>query len=295
MKKIVVAGLLGLSSYLFADVNAVVSVVPEQTFLKAIGGDKVNVSLMVQPGSSPHTYEPKPSQMKDISKADVYFSIGVEFEEAWLPRFASQNKKMKIVDLGSGIKKIAMVGHNHHEEGAKSSMKKEVKHEHKHEDELDPHIWTSVGNIKIIAKNIYNNLVTLDKTNEKYYKANYDAFLTKLGNTDKSIKEILKNTKPKSKFMVFHPAWGYFASQYNLEQLAIEAGGKNPTPKQIAFLIAEAKEEKVKAVFTAPEFSEKVASQIAKEVGVPVIKVSPLNPKVCENLISLAKAIANTK
>lgn len=295
LKKIILSGLLGASSLLFADVNAVVSVVPEQTFLKAIGGDKVNVSLMVQPGSSPHTYEPKPSQMKDISKADVYFSIGVEFEEAWLPRFASQNKKMKIIDLGSGIKKIAMVGHHHHDEESKPSMKKEVKHEHEHEDGLDPHIWTSVGNIKIIAKNIYNNLVALDKTNEKYYKANYDALIAKLGNTDRSIKEILKNTKPKSKFMVFHPAWGYFAKEYNLEQLAIEAGGKNPTPKQIAFLIAEAKEEKVKAVFTAPEFSEKVASQIAKEVGVPVIKVSPLNPKVCENLISLAKAIANTK
>ncbi len=284
LKKIILSGLIGASSLLFADVNAVVSILPEQTFLKAIGGDKVNVSLMVQPGSSPHTYEPKPSQMEDISKANVYFSIGVEFEDAWLPRFTAQNKNMKIVDLSSGIKKLPMVGHHHHGE-----------EKPKHESKLDPHVWTSIVNNKIIAKNIYNSLITLDKTNEKYYKANYDAFVGKLDNTDKTIKEILKNTTPKSKFMVFHPAWGYFAAQYNLEQLAIEAGGKNPTPKQIAFLISEAKEEKVKAVFTAPEFSEKVATQIAQEVGVPVIKVSPLNPKVCENLITFAKAIANTK
>ena len=292
MKKIVIAGLLGLGSFLFADVNAVVSIVPEQTFLKAIGGDKVNVSLMVQPGSSPHTYEPKPSQMKDISKADVYFSIGVEFEEAWLPRFASQNKKMKIVDLGSGIKKIAMVGHNHHEEEKpKHSMKKEGKHGH--EDELDPHIWTSIANNKIIAKNIYNNLVALDKANEKYYKTNYDAFIAKLDTTDKSIKEILKNTKPKSKFMVFHPAWGYFATQYGLKQVAIEVEGKEPKPKQVAQLIKEAKKERVKAIFTAPEFSEKVATQIANELKIPVIKVSPLNPKWGENLIHLSHAISN--
>jgi zinc transport system substrate-binding protein len=92
--------------------------------------------------------------------------------------------------------------------------------------------------------------------------------------------------------MVFHPAWGYFARDYGLTQLAIEAGGKNPKPQQLMHLIEEAKHEKVKAVFTAPEFSEKVAKQIAKEVGVVVIKVSPLNPNWSENLIQLAKAIA---
>ncbi len=290
-KKIVMIGLLGATSFLFANVNTVVSVVPEQTFVKAIGGDKVNVSLMVQAGSSPHTYEPKPSQMKDISNADIYFSIGVEFEEAWLPRFASQNKKMVITDLSKGVSKLPMVGH-HHDDEAKPKTHGKV-NEHEHENELDPHIWTSIANNKIIAKNIYDALIKADKINEKYYKANYDKFIGKLENTDKTIKEILKNTKPKSKFMVFHPAWGYFATQYNLEQLAIEAGGKNPTPKQIAYLISEAKEEGVKAIFTAPEFSEKVAIMVAREVGVPVIKVSPLNPKVCENLISLAKAIAN--
>lgn len=285
LKKIILSVLIGASSFLFADLNVVVSIAPEQTFLKAIGGDKVNVSLMVQRGSSPHTYEPKPSQMKDISKADVYFSIGVEFEEAWLPKFQNQNKTMKIINLGDGITKIAINQNTKHQKHTDN---------HKH-GKLDPHIWTSITNNKIIAKNIYNNLIALDKTNEKYYKANYDALMTTLSNTDQSIKNILKDTKPKSKFMVFHPAWGYFAKDYGLEQLAIEADGKNPTPKQIAFLIGEAKEEKVKAVFTAPEFSDEVASQIAKEVGIPVLKVSPLNPKVCENLISLAKAIANTK
>ena len=288
MKKAIVAGLLGISSYLFADVNAVVSIIPEQTFVKAIGGDKVNVSLMVQAGSSPHTYEPKPSQMKEISKADIYFSIGVEFEEAWLPRFASQNKKMKIVDVSSGVSKMIMVGH-HHEDEKQTSHKKDTHDEH----ESDPHVWTSIVNNKIIAKNIYETLVKFDKANEKYYKTNYEKLIAKFENTNKTINEVLKNTKPKSKFMVFHPSWGYFARDYNLEQLAIEAGGKNPTPKQIAYLIKEAKEEQVKAIFTAPEFSEKVATQIAKEVKVPVIKVSPLNPQVCENLIALAKAIAN--
>jgi zinc transport system substrate-binding protein len=290
LKKIMISAMIGMSSFAYANVNAIVSIVPQQTFVKAIGGDKVNISLMVPTGSSPHTYEPKPSQMRDISKADIYLSIGVEFEEAWLPKFVTQNKKMKVVDIGAGVVKIAIDKHEDH--GHESAEKKKPKVD-THEDAFDPHIWTSVANIKIIAKNIFENLVALDKENADYYKVNYDKLLVKLNKTDETIKEILKDTPPKSKFMVFHPSWGYFADQYNLTQFAIEAGGKNPTPKHMVYLIDEAKEEKVKAIFTAPEFSESIAISIAKEVGVPVVKVSPLHPKVCENLINLAKAIAN--
>ena len=99
---------------IFAKVNIVVSIVPQVKFVKLIGGDRVDVALMVEAGNSPHTYEPKPSQMKDISKADIYFSIGVEFEEAWLGRFANQNADMKIVDTSFGITKTSITHHNKH-------------------------------------------------------------------------------------------------------------------------------------------------------------------------------------
>ncbi|MEA3513192.1 MAG: zinc ABC transporter substrate-binding protein [Campylobacterota bacterium] len=283
MKKIILASLVGLSTFVYANVNTVVSVLPQKTFVEAIGGDKVNVALMVKPGNSPHSYEPKPSQMKDISKADIYFSIDVEFEHVWLPKFKNQNKKMEIVDISHGIKKMKMVVHSHDD--------KYEKHD-KHEG-YDPHVWTSPSNVKIIVKNIYKKLSTYDKKNASYYKANYEKFLKHIKKTDNQIKKILVDVDTGSKFMVFHPAWGYFARDYGLVQMAIEAGGKNPKPKQVMHLIEEAKEEKVKAVFTAPEFSEKVAKQIAKEVGVAVIKISPLNPKWSKNLIRLAKAISN--
>jgi len=310
MKKIIAASILGLSTFAYAQVNAIVSVLPQKTFVEAIGGDKVNVSLMVKPGNSPHSYEPKPSQMKDISKADIYFAMGVEFEDAWLDKFKNQNKNMEIVHLDEGIVKIKMAAHSHdedhkgehnehkehghhdHDEDHKDHEKHADHDEHKHEG-FDPHVWTSPSNVKIIAQNIYNELIAHDKANASYYKANYEKFLTYIKDTDKQIKTILLDIETGSKFMVFHPAWGYFAKDYGLTQLAIEAGGKNPKPKQVMHLIEEAKEEGVKAVFTAPEFSEKVANQIAKEVGVPVIKVSPLNPKWSQNLQNLAKAIAN--
>ena len=268
-----------------ATVNAIVSVLPEKTFVDAIGGDKVHTTVMVLPGNSPHAYEPKPSQMKEISKADIYFAIGVEFEAAWLPKFANQNRQMVIVDLSKGVIKSAIKAHHH--------PRKKTQTKHAHQDEsLDPHIWTSPANVKVIAAHIYQALIAQDPENSDYYKKRYEAFLRHADATDKQIKTILTHTPEGAKFMVFHPAWGYFAKAYNLTQIAIEAGGKNPKPKQVIHLIKEAKEEQVKAVFTAPEFSQKVAEQIAKEVGVPVVAISPLNPNWSQNLIGLAKAIA---
>jgi zinc transport system substrate-binding protein len=320
MKKILVALAL-LSSAVYAKMDVAVSILPIQTFVQKIGGDKVNIALMVKPGNSPHTYEPKPSQMKQIAKAKLYFAIGVEFENVWLKKFHDVNKNMEIVHADGGIKKLPMAKHSHgdkeHEhEGHKDHDKHDEHNAHghkahnehdyhdkhhnehaKHEEHdehkgLDPHVWTSSENVKIIAKNIYHALVHEDIDNAKYYKTNYEKFLKEIHEVEHTIENILKNSH-EAKFMVFHPAWGYFAQQFHLDQIAIEAGGKNPKPKQLMHLIEEAKEEKVSAVFTAPEFSESSAKQIARAVGVPVIKVSPLNPKWGKNLIRLAKAIAN--
>jgi zinc transport system substrate-binding protein len=284
MKKITLISLL-LTTYIFSNINAIVSILPEQTFVKAIGGDKVDVSLMVQPGNSPHTYEPKPSQMIDITKAHLYFAIDVEFEHVWLPKFQNLNPKMHVIDLADNITKMQMQ-ENHEEEGEEAHHS-----EHEHEGE-DPHIWTAPANVKIIAHNIYNALKKEDPENTNYYKRNLDIFLASIDETDRQIIHFLSSLEDTRRFMVFHPSWGYFAQAYNLEQIAVEVEGKEPKPKELIHLLKEAKEEKVKAIFTQPEFSDTVAKIIAKELQIPVVKVSPLAPNWSENLINIAKAIA---
>jgi zinc transport system substrate-binding protein len=274
MNKLIIT-LIFLSTLSYAKLNTIVSILPQQTFLKAIGGNKINITLMVKLGNSPHTYEPKPSQMIQIHKANLYFTIGVEFEHIWLSKFKAQNKNMKIIDTSKNIVKLTMQkNHNSNKHGV-----------------LDPHIWTSPINVKQIAINTYNALAKYDPKNRDYYKDNLNNFIKEIEFTDYKIKKILSDSK-NNKFMVFHPSWQYFANEYSLIQLPIEIEGKKPKPKELIKLIKTAKKENVKVIFTSPEFSNKLARIIASELNIEVKKVSPLNPKWSKNLIDLAEAIS---
>lgn len=275
MKLLAVLFFLFLQTSLFAKLSIVVSITPQKTFVQKIAGEMAEVTVMVPQGASPHSYEPKVSQMVALSKADIYFSIGVEFEEAWLGKFQSQNKNLNFVDMAAGIEKIEM-----------------AKHHHEH-DELDPHVWTSPKNVAVMAQTIYEKLTQLDPEHQQLYKQNLIDFLVEIDNTDTKIKAIFKTLKPNTSFMVFHPSWGYFAKEYHLMQIAVEVEGKKPKPKEMIEIIKEAKEENVKVIFTQPEFSDKSARTIAKETGVSVKKISPLSADWSQNLIQMAQAIAN--
>ena len=202
MQKLLLFLSLLTTTLLFAKPVVAVSVLPQQAFVEKIAGDYVDVLLMVAPGNSPHSYEPKPSQMIALSKAELYLSIGVEFEHAWLDRFASQNKNLRIVNISDGIAKLALAEHHHHQEAHHDA------HEHEHgddEDGLDPHTWTAPNNVKIMAHAIYEALVSIDKEHESAYKQNLENFLTEISQTQTEIKTLLKNTPKETKFLVFHP------------------------------------------------------------------------------------------
>ena len=284
MKRIVFGILLLLCVPAIAKINTIVSIAPQKGMVEMIGGELVHVTLMVPSGSSPHSYEPKPSQMNDVNNAELYFSIGVEFEEAWIGRFSNQNKSMKIIDVASGIEKIEMVEHA-----------KDEGHDHDHDHEgADPHVWTAPSNIKIIGKNIYESLIQTDPKNSAIYAKNYEAFLIKVEELENRLKEILKDIPPETKFMVFHPSWGYFAKEYNFIQWALEVEGKEPKPKTLTKIIKEAKENRVKVIFAQPEFSDKSTRLIAEELSIEVIKISPLSEDWYGSLIDLAEGIAKS-
>ncbi len=268
---------------LSAKMDVIVSIVPQKYFVEKIAGDLVDVTVMVPPGASPASYEPKPSQMKKVAKARLYLSIGVPFEKAWLPRFAAQNRKMRVVDTAAGIAKRPMQSHRHgHEHGL-------TRHAI-HADSLDPHVWLSPPLVKIMARNIAEALEESDPVHAAEYRRNLRLFEREVDDLDRRLKSILKPCRGMA-MMVFHPSWGYFAHEYGLKQIPIEAEGKEPKSRELAELVREAKEEEVRALFVQPQFSRRAAEAVASSIGAKIVIADPLAAEWAQNLLEVAKRV----
>ena len=265
-----------------------VNILPQKYFVEKIVKDKFEINVMVKPGSSPHNYEPKPSQMKSLVNSKAYFLVGDPFEQAWMDKFKQNAKNTLFVDTTKGIEKIQMEEHNHHDEATV-----DAKHDEHDHSGFDPHVWLDPLLVKIQAKNIYEAMVEIDSQNGDFYKTNYEEFIKELDTLDENIKTILSPYKDKA-FMVFHPSWGYFAKRYDLEQISIEIEGKEPKPNELVELIEEAKKYDIKIVFVAPQFSQKSAKTISKNINANVIAIDPISGNWKESMLDTANQIANS-
>ena len=268
-----------------------VSILPQKYFVQKIVKDKFDINVMVKPGASPHTYEPKSSQMKSLSNSKIYFYTGVSFENAWLDKFKLSAKNTIFVDTAVGIEKLAMEAHSHEGE-EHNEHKDEAKHDHENEA-LDPHIWLDPILVKIQAKNIYDAIVKIDSQNSDFYKTNYEEFLKELDLLNNELETILKPYENRA-FMVFHPSWGYFAKRYNLEQISVEVEGKEPKPNELVELIKDAKIHDIKIVFVSPQFSQKTAKTISSSINAKVVSIDALDENWASSILSTAKEIANS-
>lgn len=263
-----------------------VSVLPQKYFVQQIGKDHVDVQVMVQPGASPATYEPKPRQMAALAGARLYFSIGVAFESVWLEKIMAANPALTLVRTDDGIPKIPMATHQHDGEGARS----EARRGHGESDAhgiLDPHIWLSPPLVKQQAGVILNALKAADPKHGADYDDNYRDFVAEIQNLDRALKKTFAG-KEGLAFMVFHPAWGYFAQAYGLQQVPIEIEGKDPKPAQLQALITHARDRGIRIVFVQPQFSTKRAELVAREIGGQVVFADPLALDWLDNLHAVA-------
>ena len=277
---VVVMGLSGCSanppsSTQTSQIPISVSIDPQKYFVEKIGGDNVAVNVMIAPGVDPHTYEPKPEQLKQLSKTQAYFTVGVSLEDAWKDRLQSVNPKMLVVDTSKGVEKLPLEEHEH---------------EHEH-GSLDPHIWLSPKRVKLQAETIYQTLVQIDPQNQAKYQANLEGFIQEIKSLDQDIQQNFKNIKSR-KFIVFHPEWGYFAKDYGLEMISIEVEGNEPSASELADLIKSAKTEKIKVIFAQPEFSTKSSETIAKEIDGQVMTISAFSPDWSNNLRQVSKKMS---
>ncbi|WP_072681235.1 metal ABC transporter solute-binding protein, Zn/Mn family [Arcobacter sp. LA11] len=332
MKKILLI-LLALSSFLLSK-EVTVSITPQKYFVQKIAQDKVTVNVMVKPGFSPATYEPKVSQMKKLSSSEAYFSIGVPFESVWLEKFRHANEKMLLVDTSNGIEKIEMEEHVHHEDEEKHEKHEDEKHKHHEHEEHAHHDKEAheehAHNEEKHEKHAHHEDEEKHEEHEKHEHGGLDPHIwldpilvkvqakniySALVKIDIENKEFYRKNYESflneldsldnkletilkqyehKAFMVFHPSWGYFAKRYDLEQIAIEVQGKEPKPAQLVELVEEAKKHNIKIVFVSPQFSQNGAKTISKSINGNVAIINPLAEKWDENLIKVAKEIAKT-
>ncbi len=265
-----------------------VTIEPQRYFVEQIAGDNFKVNTIVPAGTSPETYDPTPSQMVALGKSSLYFMVGyLGFENAWGKTLAENNTGVIVVNTSNEISLIegenlenVIGGHQHHEG-------------HNHQG-VDPHIWSSPKSALIMAENMLNALVMADVENQKEYRENFNVLQSEIIATDKKIATLLENAPVKS-FIIYHPALGYFARDYNLTQYSIEFEGKSPSPQQLKQMIDFAQEQEVKTIFVQKGFDMKNAESLAKEVGASIHSIDPLSYNWSEELIKIAEILSKNE
>lgn len=228
-------------------------------FAKAVGKEKVDVQVIVPNGTEPHDFEPKPKDLANLSKSQIFVYNGLGME-TWVDKSlaAVNNKKLLVVEASKGCNPI------------KSDDEAAVK-EH---GQYDPHTWISLSMAKIESKNIEEALIKVDPSNKDYYEKNYNEFASKLDNLLNEYKEKFNGVKSKD-FITGHAAFAYFCRDFNLKQNSVEnvfAEGE-PTPKKMQELIDYCKKNNVKTIFVEDMASPKVSETLAKEVNAKVEKI----------------------
>jgi len=268
-------------------IQVFVSILPQKYFVEQIGGDAVDIRVMVAPHQNPENFEPLPSQMTTLSKADIYFAIGVPFEDAWLQKFTASYPRIRLVHTDAGIAKKPI--RDHANSPPSSDTHASSSHDHPHG--VDPHVWLSPELVRIQARHIRDALTSVDPARAQKYDANFKEFMAELSILDQKIKTIFATPAMDKKFLVFHPSWGYFADAYGLTQLAIEIEGKEPKAKELKQLIEVASVHHIRTVFVQPQFSVKQAEIIAREINGRIEVIDPLAGDWGDNLLRTAAAI----
>lgn len=266
---------------------------PIAGFAERIGGEHVRVQSLLAPGQSPHTFEPTPKVIADVSSARLLFEIGLPFERTIVSKIGNAEKRLEIVDASAGIKPRMLTAregceaddHAHHDHAHAG----DAAHSHG-AGELDPHVWMDPGNAITIARTICDALITADPAHKAEFSANRDALCAELASLNDEIQKMLAAFAGRS-FYVFHPAYGYFAQAYDLQQVAIESGGQQPAARELQALVEQAKADRISVLLVQPQYGKRMAATIADEIGATVVTADPLAKDYIPNMRNLAEAV----
>jgi zinc transport system substrate-binding protein len=251
-------------------IGVVVSLGPQVEFVKAVGGDKVDVTLMVPSNADPHTYEPLANQLSRVSNAKMYAELGtpIEFEVNYMDKIRAINPNMLVLNTSKGIKLIPNSAENE-------------------STTMDPHDYVDPKNAKIMVNNIYQGLVEIDPADKDYYQKNRDSYLQQLDDLDKNTTKLLKG-KQGTYILIYHPAFGYYTKDYNLTQVGAMINDEEPSPQRIAMMVNIAKQNNITVIYTEPQYDPKFMQSIASQIGAQVLNVNDLDEHYIKNMEDIA-------
>lgn len=251
-------------------VTVTVTISPYKYFVDQIAKGKVDVNVMVSNGNNPETYEPYAQQMMELSKSALYLKVGsIGFEQTWMKKLQDNAPDMKVIDTSVGIKPAKTPGGN-----------------------IDPHVWMSCSNARIIASNILKALCELEPKNKAFFEKNYQSLLSIIDKRDSTIKESFKKDPDLvRKFVIYHPILTYFARDYQLEQLAIEEEGREPSAAQLKSLIERARKEKIKFCLIQAEFANRNTTTFINESHTKPMDINPLQGDWNRAMLEAALAV----
>lgn len=259
-----------------------VGIEPLQYLVAEVGGEGVDVTVVVKGNQRPETYEPSPRQIAALASADVFFGVGMPLENAWREQLrVSGGRSPGWVDLSAGLNGAR------HEPAPDEGGSMEA---HAH-GEFDPHVWLSPVHAQRMAMKIGDVLSELAPGRRDYFRRNAAALRNALAELDREIQSIIDASGVEA-FMVFHPAWGHFARRYGLEQIAVESGGKEPGTRAMIEVIDRAKAAGIRTLFVDPRHSTRLAETVAESIGAGIRMIDPLSPYYMQNLRRAARAIA---
>ncbi len=232
-----------------------VTIPPYQYFVSKIAEDKVDVNVMVSNGNNPETYEPYAQQMMELSKSSLYLKVGnIGFEQTWMKKLQDNAPDMRVIDTSAGITPAKTPGGN-----------------------IDPHVWMSCKNARIIASNILKALCELAPKDKQFFEKNYLSLLKIIDRRDSAIKQSFKDHPEMiRKFVIYHPILTYFARDYQLEQLAIEEEGREPSAAQLKSLINRSRKENIKYCLIQAEFANRNTTTFINESHTKPMQINPL-------------------
>ena len=243
-----------------------VSIEPLRYLTEQIVGDRFEVVTMVPKGSSPETYEPTARQMADLSESILYIKVGeLGFERTWMPRLTSNAPHITVVNSSEGI--TSHIGD-------------------------DPHSWMSARNAIIMAHNIYEAVKRIDVKDSVFFRQRLDSLCNVIHATDKYIRQTTAQAQCKS-FIIYHPALTYFASDYGLEQLALEEHGREPSAAELEQIISTARAKGVKTMFVQREFANRNVDIITNTIGARKVEINPLGYDWNKEMRRIAAEIRN--